>query len=773
MHVWVCGWWFACAGSLVLFDRPRARQLQLAACQPDLCSAATEDTGNPKGAGSRSAVTAAQRLGVICKDTVRFVQLRGEATLISSIPIGAATTVALTSGNICHSPLACRARGLSQRLRAQRHRRMQMKRSTQRGSARAASVAAAFVVVCAGSTQSALADPTPTGTASQASSSSSILSSIPNLSSAMGVGVDFIATMLPEGAIEKQNTAAPANGIELSTNPACAATMLIAVPGTFETSRDYNPATPIGQLAKLAEPLKSVGSATFINYDADYSVNGTSYVKSVEGGVGKTLATIQDAATRCPQARFLLAGFSQGAQIAGDVAVAIGHKRTSVDPSRVLGVALYSDPKRAVDSNVLVDTTQTQPSLPLTQGAPNTTTNPSLAQLQLQNTNGFTSLAGQTGVVAAGSTATATTTVRAGQAAATTTTNAAGVTTSHVAPSGTSSTSRTTGPALPFPGAVAGITATTTPRPAGATDTSMNQSAGATTTRSVNDGGLSAAYSNSLANSTAKPAVNTDPAARVDVPELTLRAVSGGGIERARSENFGELTGRVAEFCVAGDTICSLPANSMLAQAVVKLTDNLSVDLNEIKTSDGGLGMAGIMGIQAINTVADVFGMPHTKLSSTTLVALGKLAVGSIMTSTGNVAGAALIADATSALVTAMPEIFAQLADIPSMILALPNSLNKAAQNLGLDSIMSTINGVFAGAGLTNPADLITQLPTIVPKILQALFQENSGMLALATNPSFYSDKSKHEGWTTLMVAGNMNSIDWTAAWFKAVSGAH
>ncbi|MGB3674411.1 MAG: cutinase family protein, partial [Candidatus Nanopelagicales bacterium] len=464
----------------------------------------------------------------------------------------------------------------------------------------------------------------------------------------MGVGVDFIATMLPEGAIEKQNTAAPANGVELSTNPACAATMLIAVPGTFETSRDYNPGTPIGQLAKLAEPLKSVGSATFINYDADYSVNGTSYVKSVEGGIGKTLATIQDAATRCPQARFLLAGFSQGAQIAGDVAVAIGHKRTSVDPSRVLGVALYSDPKRAVDSNVLVDTTQTRPSLPLSQATPTTTdANPSLAQLQLQNTNGFTSLAGQTGVLAAGISATAMTSTLAGQAA-TTTSNVAGVTTSHVA-SGTESASRTTGPALPFPAAVAGATTTTSQRPAGTTGTTTNVSAGATTSRPVNDGGLSAAYSNSLTTPTAKPAVNTDPAARVDVPELTLRAVSGGGIERARSENFGELTGRVAEYCVAGDTICSLPANSMLAQAVVKLTDNLSVDLNEIKTSDGGLGMAGIMGIQAINTVADVFGLPHTKLSSTTLVALGKLAVGTIMTSTGNVAGAALIADATSA----------------------------------------------------------------------------------------------------------------------------
>ena len=44
---------------------------------------------------------------------------------------------------------------------------------------------------------------------------------------------------------------------------------------------------------------------------------------------------------------FILTGYSQGADVAGDVAAAIGHNRGVIPPNRLLGVALVADPSQA------------------------------------------------------------------------------------------------------------------------------------------------------------------------------------------------------------------------------------------------------------------------------------------------------------------------------------------------------------------------------------------------------------------------------------------
>lgn len=175
---------------------------------------------------------------------------------------------------------------------------------------------------------------------------------------------------------------------EVSTNPTCAPLMMVAVPGTFEINRDHNPNEPVGLLASLAEPLRALGpgfSETYINYAGDAGLSGTAYAQSVQGGVEKTLATIVDIQQRCDGARVVLSGFSQGADIAGDVATLIGNQQTAISVDTMAGVVLFADPQRDENANVLVGTSQETPSLPGVVGdaVEKFIADPSLAQLQM------------------------------------------------------------------------------------------------------------------------------------------------------------------------------------------------------------------------------------------------------------------------------------------------------------------------------------------------------------------------------------------------------
>lgn len=172
---------------------------------------------------------------------------------------------------------------------------------------------------------------------------------------------------LVNNALENQ-TNTPEPDTEESTKPTCAPIVLVAVPGTFETNRDHDPNQPVGAIADLTEPLRtSLGSdlsETYINYAADAGVSGTAYAKSIENGATKTLKTIEDVQNRCDNSRVFLTGFSQGADVAGDVATMIGQKQTAINPETMAGVVLFSDPKRTENTNIIADSSDPIPSLP-------------------------------------------------------------------------------------------------------------------------------------------------------------------------------------------------------------------------------------------------------------------------------------------------------------------------------------------------------------------------------------------------------------------------
>ncbi|WP_063002530.1 cutinase family protein [Nocardia mikamii] len=105
--------------------------------------------------------------------------------------------------------------------------------------------------------------------------------------------------------------------------------------------------TPIGQGLR-----QRYGSNISVR-TLDYAASATPYKESESRGVQALSDTLRGL---CSSTRVVLAGYSQGANIAGDIATAIGH-HGPLSASRVAAVALLSDPHRSPDTPQLGQTT--------------------------------------------------------------------------------------------------------------------------------------------------------------------------------------------------------------------------------------------------------------------------------------------------------------------------------------------------------------------------------------------------------------------------------
>ncbi|MFC4126224.1 cutinase family protein [Nocardia rhizosphaerae] len=112
-------------------------------------------------------------------------------------------------------------------------------------------------------------------------------------------------------------------------------TALLA-PGTYETTPTTGQATN-GILTQLGESLTA-------RYGSDIEVR-TLVPSSGEGSVSQADLT---AAVKglCSDTRVVLAGYGQSAEVTGDLATTLGNRRGPIPASRVVAVALVSDPRR-------------------------------------------------------------------------------------------------------------------------------------------------------------------------------------------------------------------------------------------------------------------------------------------------------------------------------------------------------------------------------------------------------------------------------------------
>lgn len=115
-------------------------------------------------------------------------------------------------------------------------------------------------------------------------------------------------------------------------------------------------------------PYYSSAGITASNNDAEQK-EFPPYAVSKNRGVDALDAHLSDQAVKCPDTQFVIAGFSQGADIAGDMAERISRGKTNpaLTPERVLGVYLLADPGRSdLPMNPTQGQTTTGKSGPLT-----------------------------------------------------------------------------------------------------------------------------------------------------------------------------------------------------------------------------------------------------------------------------------------------------------------------------------------------------------------------------------------------------------------------
>ncbi|MFX0578827.1 cutinase family protein [Nocardia nepalensis] len=144
------------------------------------------------------------------------------------------------------------------------------------------------------------------------------------------------ATVVGAGVAAADPTPAPAAA-------PCPRWTALLVPGTSETTPTADPARPVGMLAPIAEGLTARYGSDIDVRTLAYTADAAPYATSQTQGAQALTATL---ARLCSGTRVVLAGYSQGADIVGDLATAIGNNHGPIPASRVVAVGLVSDPRR-------------------------------------------------------------------------------------------------------------------------------------------------------------------------------------------------------------------------------------------------------------------------------------------------------------------------------------------------------------------------------------------------------------------------------------------
>ena len=148
------------------------------------------------------------------------------------------------------------------------------------------------------------------------------------------------SAVLTAAAVVTVLTAGPA-GAAPPPPTGCAQVEFIAVRGT-------NEAGPVGVLQGLANAVSASSRLTMNVYGLPYPAT-SDWVNSVNAGKSLLSQRIAAQAAACPNKRFVVAGYSQGAWVVGDSLVGGGGGWPSpVDPvyaPKVAAVVMYGDPR--------------------------------------------------------------------------------------------------------------------------------------------------------------------------------------------------------------------------------------------------------------------------------------------------------------------------------------------------------------------------------------------------------------------------------------------
>ncbi|AWB84843.1 cutinase family protein [Corynebacterium liangguodongii] len=163
--------------------------------------------------------------------------------------------------------------------------------------------------------------------------------------------------------VEPPTAQPPAPAPEVPAEPEwCPAVQFVAIPGTWESSPGDDPFNPqanqLSFMLSITRPLQQAYdinrvrvwttpyTAQFRNIQTEQGRREMSYDDSRNEGTARTNGELEFVAATCPTTKFIIAGFSQGAVIAGDIANQIGTRQHAVAPERLLGVVMIADGRR-------------------------------------------------------------------------------------------------------------------------------------------------------------------------------------------------------------------------------------------------------------------------------------------------------------------------------------------------------------------------------------------------------------------------------------------
>ncbi len=138
----------------------------------------------------------------------------------------------------------------------------------------------------------------------------------------------------------------------------CPPTFNLFIPGTWETREGADPSISIGMLKPIADSLAdkhgNVAQIYTLPYMARAFDNGKTYADSKSDGLSKAKDVLSEIAAKCSDTKFTITGYSQGADIAGDLASEIGNGSGPIKAEQVLAVGLLADPGSGTEGEAVI-----------------------------------------------------------------------------------------------------------------------------------------------------------------------------------------------------------------------------------------------------------------------------------------------------------------------------------------------------------------------------------------------------------------------------------
>lgn len=276
------------------------------------------------------------------------------------------------------------------------------------------------------------------------------------------------------------------------------------------------------------------------------------------------------------------------------------------------------------------------------------------------------------------------------------------------------------------------------------------------------------------------------PAADLDGLAVTAPPSDGGGIAPTLAASatsatstggraFGQLSGRVAQFCTPGDLACSLPANSSLARIATNISGQLH--LQEQDPQRTLVDLAGAVGGATLRTAADVIDEDVDFKGGTFQVAsggdtvLGRLAENSAQTSDTPEADAKIVRAVVKAGVMGL----GAAVTVAKKVLTPATITELATVGLANPPAALAVLGTKITAAVTQlfpPATISSVQRRIYSEITRGV-EDNMGLLTLATDVRYWDTVRLHGTYDQVPVtADGLSPAKFTVEWFTRLAAA-